>query len=485
MHAVNTIGGRLLIIAIIFGIAADLLLRETPWGLNVLLVALLGIGAAALLARWGNMRLEGDGRWLAVAIVVFALGLVWRDSPTLTVANAGALLVASTLAALTARVGQVRLAGVTQYLLGVSYVIGYALAGLTPLLVGPNRWRTTLRTGWTVPAFAAGRGVLVALPPLVVFASLFAAADAEFERFLGEILDLDLQTTLVRVGLMLLYAWLLSGVLREMLLAPERSREWTQPPSRLGIGTIELAVVLGLIDLLFATFVVFQLPYLFGGQSQAATLGYSAYARRGFFELVWVAGLSLPLLLLLHWLIRKASPVAERLYRVLALFMVGLLFLVIASAVQRMLLYVTTNGLTELRVQASAFMAWLAVVLVWFAFTVLRGQRRRFAFGALMAGFVTVGMLNVVNPDALIVRTNAAYGALLGDNPSDERPLASVSADATPAIVEALPTLAEADRHALETRLLRRWPAADGSDWRSFNWSRLQAQAAVASIRPN
>jgi hypothetical protein len=77
-------------------------------------------------------------------------------------------------------------------------VIGYALAGLTPVLVGPNCWRTTVRTGWTVPVFAAGRGVLFALPPLVVFGGLFAAADAEFERFLSELLDLDLQTTLVR-----------------------------------------------------------------------------------------------------------------------------------------------------------------------------------------------------------------------------------------------------------------------------------------------
>jgi hypothetical protein len=79
--------------------------------LNVLLVALLGIGAAALLARWANIQLEGEGRWLAAAIVLSALCLVWRNSPTLTVANAGALLVAGTLAALTARVGQVRLAG--------------------------------------------------------------------------------------------------------------------------------------------------------------------------------------------------------------------------------------------------------------------------------------------------------------------------------------------------------------------------------------
>jgi len=262
-------------------------------------------------------------------------------------------------------------------------------------------------------------------------------------------------------------------------------------PSRLAIGTIELTVALGLIDLLFLSFVIFQLPYLFGGQTQVASLGYSDYARRGFFELVWVAGLSLPLLLLLHWLIRPRSlltpgelPLAERVFRALALVMLALLFVVMASAVQRMQLYVVEHGLTELRVQAPAFMAWQAVVLVWFAATVLRGQRRRFAFGALVAGFITIAGLNVLNPDALIVRHNAAIGHLVPTVPSDQRPLASFSADATPAIVDALPTLPAADRSRVEARLRERWSAAPG-DWRTFNLSRAQAHAAVASIASN
>jgi len=488
MHPVNSapkIGGILLVSALGFGVLADVFLRVTPWGLNVLLVVLLGLGAAVALARTTQVRLQGEGRWLALAIVFFAAALAWRDSPTLTFANAGALLVATTLAALSARAGQLRLAGVTQYMLGVLYMLCYAAAGLFPVIRSDIAWRRLGRNWWSRPALAAGRGVLVALPPLVVFASLFASADAEFERFLRELFDVDPADLLVRTTLIAVYAWVIGGLVREMLLAPDRPHEWTQPPSRLAIGTIELTVVLGLLDALFLAFVVFQLPYLFGGDSQVATLGYSAYARRGFFELVWVSGLSLPLLLVLHWLIRKESPVAERIYRALALLMIGLLFVVMASAVQRMRLYVAVNGLTELRVQASAFMAWLAIVLVWFIATVLRGYRRRFAFGALLAAFITVASLDVVNPDAIIVRTNAAYGHLIAQAPFDERPLASLSADATPTIVEALATLGAADRQAVERQLRRRWSATDPTDWRSFNWSRAQAQAAVASLGGN
>jgi len=222
-------GGKLLATALGFGILADLLLRATPWGVNLLLVVLLGSAAAVGLARSGRIQLEGEGRWLSIAICFFAIGLVWRDSPTLTFANAGALLVATTLAALTSRAGQIRLAGVTQYLLGVGYVVGYAAAGLVPVLVRDISWRSSGYRWWSGPALAAGRGFLVALPPLVIFGSLFASADAAFEGFLRDLFDVDLGDIIVRVFLIGAYAWLLGGIVREMLLAPERPREWTQP----------------------------------------------------------------------------------------------------------------------------------------------------------------------------------------------------------------------------------------------------------------
>ena len=192
---------------------------------------------------------------------------------------------------------------------------------------------------------------------------------------------------------------------------------------------------------------------------------------------MWVAGLSLPLLLLLHWF---AQP--GRVFTVLAASMIGLLLVIEASAIQRMQIYVADAGLTELRIQASAFMAWLCIVLVWFVATVLRGQRNRFAFGSLVTAFVLVAALDVVNPDDVIVRTNAAHGHLLDNGKFDERPLASLSADAAPAIVEALPLLPEPQRTQITKRLLNKHPLAT-EDWRTFNWSRAQAATSLAGLR--
>jgi hypothetical protein len=109
------------------------------------------------------------------------------------------------------------------------------------------------------------------------------------------------------------------------------------------------------------------------------------YARRGFGELVAVAALVLPMLLGGHWLLKKDKPAAGMLFRILAGIQIALLFVIMASAVQRLVL-LTGNlgyGMTTIRLYPMIFMTWLAILFVWFVLTVLRGKRQYFAWGAL------------------------------------------------------------------------------------------------------
>ena len=98
--------------------------------------------------------------------------------------------------------------------------------------------------------------------------------------------------------------------------------------------------------------------------------------------------------------------------RALSLLLIGLLFAIMASALQRMNLYTQVYGLTELRIYTTAFMLWLAAVFVWYAVTVVRGRRPEFAFGALAAGLAAIVVLTLLNPDALIVQVNASRSLL-------------------------------------------------------------------------
>jgi len=186
---------------------------------------------------------------------------------------------------------------------------------------------------------------------------------------------------------------------------------------------------------------------------------------------VTVAALVLPLLLLADWLRRRESPRDDRIFRLLAGALIVLLFVVMASALQRMRLYQREYGLTELRLYATGVMIWLAVVLVWAATTVLRGRRDLFAVGALVSGFAAIFVMNALNPDALIARTNL-------NRPKLDLPyLMNLSDDATPTLVKALPSLDPALRAQLEAELTAR--RRGESDWRTWNWSRSRAQAAL------
>ncbi|HEX2092290.1 MAG TPA: DUF4173 domain-containing protein, partial [Longimicrobiaceae bacterium] len=272
----------------------------------------------------------------------------------------------------------------------------------------------------------------------------------------------------------LFWGWVAAGVLWAALRSPAEEGEWgTAPVVRLGIT--EVATMLALLDALFLAFVAVQFRYLFGGQawvSASGEIGWGEYARRGFFELVAVAALVLPVLLALHALLGVAGRREQRVFRVLAGTLVALLFVVMASAMERMRLYQAAYGLTELRLYTSVFMGWLALVFLWLGATVLRGRPERFPRGAVLAGFATVITLNLLDPDARIARVNLARGGETGD--LDAAYLATLGPDAAPVLARAYPGLAEQDRCAVR-HALERWERRR-DDWRSWNWSRSRAK---------
>jgi hypothetical protein len=154
-----------------------------------------------------------------------------------------------------------------------------------------------------------------------------------------------------------------------------------------------------------------------------------------------------------------------------------LLFVIMASAFQRMRLYQAEYGLTEQRLYATAFMGWLVVVFLWFAMTVSSGHRDRFAFGAMVAGFLLIIVLQALNPDALIARTNLARAK--AGRSFDARYATRLSADAVPELVAALPDLNPQDRCTVASGILKRWASPQASDWRAWNWYRARASQVL------
>jgi hypothetical protein len=323
---------------------------------------------------------------------------------------------------------------------------------------------------------------LLAAPLLLLFGALLVAADAIFERLIVDIFGFDLADVASHLFLICFFAWITSGLLWAGLMASVPENLAIPRPRVISLGILEVGIVLGLLDLMFLTFVVIQVRYLFGGAGRVETtagLTYSEYARHGFFELVTVTALALPLLLLAHWLLRTENRTHERLFKALAGVMIGLLFVIVASALQRMYLYQQEFGLTELRLYTTIFMLWISAVLIWFVLTVLRDRRERFALGALLAGFAAIFAINAMNPDVLIATTN--IDRMEQGKRFDAYYLTTLSADAVPVLVDSLPEIGDErlwKDHTVEQDLVYRWDTRRPA-WRTWNLGRARARQSI------
>jgi len=506
---------RILLEALFLGGLGDSLLRAGP-GLGLFLWALaFAITVLRLVHRRGEgIRREQIG-WMA-AMLVFASFFAWRDSADLLfydfLATVGAgLLLAATLGAgspIRSILGQrVRdLAGalifaVRESVSGIVWPVRESDVG-APM----SRYQGRARAGL--------RAVVLAIPVLLVFGLLFANADPVFGSLLA-LPDLQLDVIASHLFIAAFVTWATAGWLHGAFATVARGTARERQPS-ISLGTLDLTAVLGSLVALFAAFVAVQVGWLFGGERLVRSttgLGYAEYARHGFFELVWVSLLVLPVLLGTRALIRDNDNTAIRRHKLLAVPLLVLVGGVMASALGRMALYVHYYGPSTARLYASVFMVWLALVFVWFGLTILRGRTRDFAAGMTITGVLTLAGLNVVNPEALVARASIdrAGAALVV---SDSIPAASATSgaaaratsspidyfyltrrldgDAAGEVVRSLlaPPIAPASSPAREVevrarcdavrRLLERWgPAAQPADWRRWDLGAWRARQAV------
>jgi len=502
MNASRGRPGAVLGAGLVLGLLADALLRAPGEpALNLFLWTAALVAAIALLRHRQGAPTSREAATLPGVGLAFAATMVWRDSPTLKLLAFGATAGAFALAALDAGTAWLRRAGVTRY--GIAVAVAAVRSGLGALLPLADVDWTALRersAGGSRRSHAGAivRGVVIALPLLLAFGGLFVAADAMFERLVLNAFRFDLEELASHVVLAGFFGWVAAGYVYGFLTGTRLPSVWARSPRdaiedsplrilarRPSLGITEVGVALGLLAALFATFVAVEFRYLFGGAALVEVtpgLTYAEHARRGFFELVLVVALMVPVLLAADWLLRREQPRDERVFRAVAGVQLVLLAAVMASALQRMRLYLEAYGLTEARFYATSFLIWLAVVLLWFVATVLRGRRDAFAFGALVSAFVVAALLQAINPDAIIARTNLARER--AGKELDAQYIAYLSGDAVPVLVPALPDLPTEARCRIAQRLLRLWGGKRELDWRSWNLSAARARAMVRAHEP-
>ena len=475
------------LVALAIGLLAQFLFVDAAFGINVPIatVALLAAGwlvrnptraaprlidrglAPGALFLSAFVALRGDGTLVALDV----LGAIALSGAAL-VSFGGLRIFERPFAALAELAGRFAGAGL--------------VAGGRPF-AALGRSLPTLRgragTGQVAPIL---RGLLIAIPLVILFVALFSSADAVFARITKDLFDwnVDLGSVPARLVVAGAVAWVAAGLLafvsRGEDPAPRSIDRST--PSRFRLGSAEAVTVLVVLDLLFIGFVILQATYLFGGRDtlEASGLTYSEYARRGFFELLAVAFLVGGLVLAAERFVRD-RPLT---YLGAAIGLVLLTIVVLASAFLRLRLYQDAYGWTELRFYVLAAIIWLAIGALMAIVTLATNRSRWLLHGILALSFAFGLAFNVIGPVHLVTEQNiqrALHPQLVapgGETGLDIFYLASLGDDALPLLFKHrcdLP-LSEDALRSLEMRVNILSSDVAGSAWQAWNLSRERAK---------
>ena len=324
-----------------------------------------------------------------------------------------------------------------------------------------REWRRQMQAGqWrALPWKSLGRGVLLSVPILAVFTALFVAADADYARALRELIgvpNFDLSRIFEHVGRLVSTLWwaglvwllIVAAWVRENTFSLKKPRTSWQGSAQGRVAKIELGVLLGSINLLFLSFIAFQVRYLFGGERTLRDLDltYSEYAVSGYTEMLWIAGASLGVILSVLAYVYWVRGTYGRFVQSLTGFWIGQVLVVLASAAKRWGLYAQEYGLSEVRLYSLAFGVFVLAIYLGLAWLLGRNYHWKWLqLTAFSAFFLILALLNILNPDATIARYNQTI-----ERPLDREYLYTLSADATPVLTNLEIESAEKRRYCTE-----------------------------------
>ena len=314
-----------------------------------------------------------------------------------------------------------------------------------------------------------GVGLLVATPIVSSFYLLLASADAVF----ASIVD----PSALPVARFVLF-FTVAFIATVMLRFGAAGRDGKAPIAKQRFGSLEASVVLGAVSILFASFIAVRFATI--GRS-LDDLGLRAEVRSGFFQLLWVAALTVVLILAIR---EVSGGSVSRRVRNLGLLAIGLAAVIDGLAMYRIWQYVDQSFVTQLRFWSFGFGLWLLVVLALAAFRLagFKPSTNWFTGAMVTSWMVFVLAMAVTNPDVRIVEHNFA------NPPSGEGeyisviPLIELSEDATPLIVENIEVLRPLPNDRYQRTVDHLCATEVDSGVRSFNFGRRSASLATATL---
>lgn len=315
-------------------------------------------------------------------------------------------------------------------------------------------------------------GLCISLPLLIVVLAALASADKVFADVISRLISLHLLRAffqnLVPILLYVLFGAMLSCA---ALTCFVKRKEKPLPEHVPDKNPVVAITILSVLSAVYVLFCAIQIIFLFGKASLPDGYTYASYARRGFFQLLFVCILNVILILLTAEVFQK-----NRALRILSVGFSVCTLIMNISATYRVLLYIQAYDLTYPRLIALTGLGvvyfLLAGLLVWIF-------QRRFPFFRymLIVLSLTLVFLNLLHPARFVASYNLEHS-----EEADMDYLYDLGMEALPAVADAYEDgkLFKSEFDQYLERLTNGWDykkfydktEEEADDFRSYNFCR-------------
>ncbi len=287
-------------------------------------------------------------------------------------------------------------------------------------------------------------GIFISLPFVVFLLIMLSSADLVFSvkventlEWFSKMLDLELIFKIIFGMIAGLYLFGLIYIVFAEKKSDSQNAIFTLEIRPKNADTIVINILLSSILLVYTLFIFIQFKYLFAGSVLPGNLNYAEYARRGFFELIFLSFLNIGLILLTVYLYKEKIYVQRNkwsnLTKIFMIYLCAVTFVMLISSFYRMYLYDQEYGFTRLRVLVYGFLIFESIGLIITAAFIMRPEFN------IMAVYMVIGLcyylcLNVVQIDYIIAKHNVDMYLAKETDSLDIDYLMSLSVDAAPQI---------------------------------------------------
>ena len=277
-------------------------------------------------------------------------------------------------------------------------------------------------------------GIVISIPLLIVLGALLAGADEVFSYHLRNIwmflnikniYDFILKAIISIIAMFLVFGLFYS--LNSTKIKEVRKKDVNKFFNSTTIITILISLII-----LYLVFTKIQISYLYLNKKLPVGFDFAHYARRGFFQLVFLVLINLSIITAMNFKTLVNGDKTKNALNILYSLITVLTMNMGISAIYKMNLYITEFGYTRLRILVQVFTVFLCLsLLILFIFI----WKNKDLFKPIVVLALSMYMaLNYFNIDNYIAKQNMII--INSDNGIDDGYLSTLSLDAGEAVKE-------------------------------------------------